>query len=153
MTISETFAVISEYKKIFSKTVIQLHTVVLSDRYKELPKIYPYRILKPEVIPYKELKTFLESAIPENCEVYASDGYYKKYSAIIKELEQKYVFNRIKRMCDAPEEIQGELVLCFARANNDRDKNIKNHIKKHIDAMFERENIKKQYINNVVQNA
>ena len=47
------------------------------------------------------------------------------------------------------EEIQEKLILCFARANDVVDNNIKTRIKKHIDALFEIENAGKEYVSNI----
>ena len=144
MTFQGIFAVISEYKKKVLKGNVQLHTVILSDSYTRLPEMFAYKILKPESIPYEELKSFLKSEIPKNCDVYASDGYYKKYSLIIKGLGQRYTFKSIN---DASEEIREDLILCFARANNDMDIKIRKRIKKTIDAVFEVKDVGETCIN------
>jgi hypothetical protein len=128
MTFSEKFAVVTEYKTRFTVVIdyktrgpskySRTHAVLLADEHEDSPIIpWTYPIIKPEITPYKEIKSFLESAIPQNYDVYLCDG-YDKYFKILEELKDRFT---VKSIDDAPKELVGKILLYFAKVNKKAD--------------------------------
>jgi hypothetical protein len=133
MMFSETFAVVTDYKTRGSKIYARTHAVLLADGHEDSPiRVKTYEITKPEIIPYKDIKSFLKKYIPKNYDVYLCDGYYDTYSKILEELRYRFT---VKNIDDTPEELQERIIQYFMKVNSKVDVNVK----KSIDAVFEKE--------------
>jgi len=136
---SREFAVVTDYLKRGSGKSsgmnIIIHAVLLSNDYNASNIMMCAYEQNQSDIP-KKIKTLLKKHIPENYEIYPCDGYYEKYSKILEELEPKFIFKKID---DAPNDIQGEILKNFQKVNTIKGVNMQ----KCIDALVEKESHKK----------
>jgi hypothetical protein len=112
---SLTFAILTEYKKRSSGIDLYVHAVmIVKEKRQSTIKTHIYNNNSDQLRATRDdnLKSFLEKTIPENYEVYASDGYYPKHAQTIDRLRQQFT---IREIDSAPVKIQGDIVHYFSK--------------------------------------